>query len=491
MDDTSARFKNSEYLQELTIPKIQEQLKNGGNSTVMCYGQTSSGKTYNLNLLFPVIVQTIFNYINAESNDNTDVNFTVELSYLQIYNGNVYNLLGKSTKKSRTFSELGELLPKPMGFSMPNPYILVTDMAEVMSHWYDGQKIRATNAHALNQKSSRSHCLLSLTVIKSLNGATLQRSKVTLVDLAGSERLKRTGSTSEQVINEAIHINKSLSSLRRLIEALSEDTPNLPCRDNILSLYLCQNLVDACNILIACVSMETENYNETKNTLEFATIAKKCVVTRANSLMRINKLGNNKTKASKELQQEIVALRIKLDELQGALRVEQQQNVILKKDLDVFYENNSKSFLTNTPESLQNGTVVESGTFNSVISQNPKAETQIRADNRLKKLERQITSFSKLLKDREQEAIVLEKAQGTNQYDVDEQERNEQIEKVIDLLNTAINNPENCNANELYGCANEILDVILWCKERYNESQQQIQQYECNLLASQKICICI
>ncbi|EAN81983.1 kinesin, putative, partial [Trypanosoma cruzi] len=102
------------------VPGIIDQLKTGFNACVLCYGQTGSGKTHTINVLIPAFITALFDALDAE-------NDIVEVSYIQVYNNNVYNLLGENK------SEHGVILHKPRGTLVTEPRYLLRDAADAKS----------------------------------------------------------------------------------------------------------------------------------------------------------------------------------------------------------------------------------------------------------------------------------------------------------------------------------------------------------------------
>ncbi|CUG91833.1 kinesin, putative [Bodo saltans] len=361
------------------IPNVVDQLRCGYNAAILCYGQTGSGKTFTMQQMTTALTEAVFGppaaavtvlepvIAMAHSGSSTTdgrgvspiaipssvssnaatatplVDMTrdiVEMSYIQIYGNRSYDLLLSNTNGRGAVSRngpnnnnadpWGEPLPKPRGVLVSEPYVLIQNVADFQSKVRDAQSRRVTSQHALNPVSSRSHSLLSLRISKCVNGTPVQTVKVTLVDLAGSERVKKSGVVGEN-LDEAIAINKSLSVLHQVIKGAADpDTSGvLPIRESILTLYLAPVLTNSYFFLIATISLEASNYSETKSTLDFATTAKKCVITRTRSMQVADRFRTNRAQEAIELQlqQEIETLRQRVELLQAELELEKQQKL--------------------------------------------------------------------------------------------------------------------------------------------------------------------
>ena len=138
-----------------------------------------------------------------------------------------------------------------------------------------GNYLRKINSTSLNQVSSRSHCIFTLN-IKGKNLSTLAEvySKIHLVDLAGSERVSKSLAEG-QVLTEAKSINLSLTYLEQVIVALNSKSKvknkHIPYRNSLLTTLLRDSLGGNCKtVMIATVSMESNNAEETVSTLRFS-----------------------------------------------------------------------------------------------------------------------------------------------------------------------------------------------------------------------------
>ena len=262
--------------------EAESRLLHGYNATLLCYGQTGSGKTYTLNHLLPSMTEACFDWVQREQAHGA--HFTTEVSYLQIYMDTVYDLLSGSKEQSRgmTLDHKGKTLD-----ALPKNFVGVRSAAEAVALVKRGNKYRATNQHALNDKSSRSHTLFFLTLTRTTKGSSVStQSTLLLVDLAGSERAHKTKAKGS-VFEEGKSINMALTTLGRVMEGLSKGDRSIPYRENILTMYLKETLTNSFFSLICCCSSDARDSDETRCTLNFGSVAKQVVISRkTNELLK-------------------------------------------------------------------------------------------------------------------------------------------------------------------------------------------------------------
>jgi kinesin family protein 6/9 len=247
----------------------------GYNATVMCYGQTGAGKTFTMTGarssyaqrgLVPRALADLFKRVHQAPGTL----MTCRVSYLEIYNELICDLLHPETKPS----ELAMSDDPAAGVVVKNlSSHLVSSEEDAMRLLFEGEHVRAVAEHRLNRQSSRSHTVfsVSLEIRDTTEHGTLTRSKLNLVDLAGSERLDKTKS-SGSVAKEAQHINKSLSFLEQVIIALGDaQSKHVPYRSSKLTHVLKDSLGGNCKTaLVANVWGETSHVEETTGTCKFA-----------------------------------------------------------------------------------------------------------------------------------------------------------------------------------------------------------------------------
>ncbi|CAK0839614.1 unnamed protein product, partial [Prorocentrum cordatum] len=270
----------------------------GFHATVFAYGQTGSGKTYTMEGvdgqgvdsgdaagrgLAPRAVLGLFRRVEQSRLASSDV-LTVKLSFLQLYQEQVYDLLNPVHAGAGAPAGAGRGLrlrwnPHQSAAVVENLFVFeCSSAAEALGFYRAGVRSRAVASHKMNQASSRSHCILTLTVERSsTEGSDLRVSKLTLVDLAGSERQSGTGATG-QTFRESISINQSLFVLRKVITALAQRQGSslapLPYRESKLTTLL-RDAVGGSSftLMMACLSPSDAHLDENLSTLHYAATA--------------------------------------------------------------------------------------------------------------------------------------------------------------------------------------------------------------------------
>ncbi len=260
---------------------IVDAVLEGYNGTVFAYGQTGTGKTFTmegvrdkpeLRGIIPNSFAHIFGHIAKLEGD---IKFLVLVSYLEIYNEDVRDLLGKDDSQRLEIKE------------RPDIGVYVKDLTKTVCKNADemervmtlGNKSRSTGATNMNADSSRSHAIFSVVIEcsdKGPDGADrLRAGKLHLVDLAGSERQSKTGATGIR-LKEATKINLSLSTLGNVISALVDGkSTHIPYRNSKLTRLLQDSLGgNSKTVMVANVGPADYNYDETISTLRYATRAK-------------------------------------------------------------------------------------------------------------------------------------------------------------------------------------------------------------------------
>jgi len=230
----------------------------------------------------------------------------VRVSYLEIYNENVRDLLSKNPKNNLDLHED----PDRGVYVKDLSYFAVKKPSEVFEVMKIGQKNRSTGETNMNARSSRSHSLFTITVERSDMGADKKQhirvGKLNMVDLAGSERIAKTGATGDR-LKEATKINLSLSTLCHVISTLTDPKATyIPYRDSRLTRLLQDSLGgNTKTVMIANIGPADYNFDETLNTLRYASRAKNI-----KNKPRINE--DPKDALLREYQDEITKLRDQL-----------------------------------------------------------------------------------------------------------------------------------------------------------------------------------
>ncbi|XP_023363565.1 kinesin-like protein KIF16B isoform X3 [Otolemur garnettii] len=267
----------------------------GYNACVFAYGQTGSGKSYTMMGdagdcgLIPRICEGLFSRIN-ETTRWDEASFRTEVSYLEIYNERVRDLLRR--KSSKTFNLRVREHPKEGPYVEDLSKHLVQNYGDVEELMDAGNINRTTAATGMNDVSSRSHAIFTIKFTQAKFDSEMPCetvSKIHLVDLAGSERADATGATGVR-LKEGGNINKSLVTLGNVISSLadlSQDAANplvkkkqvfVPYRDSVLTWLLKDSLGgNSKTIMIATISPADVNYGETLSTLRYANRAKNII----------------------------------------------------------------------------------------------------------------------------------------------------------------------------------------------------------------------
>ncbi|XP_037937469.1 kinesin-like protein KIF3A [Teleopsis dalmanni] len=297
-----------------TARPIVEKVLEGYNGTILAYGQTGTGKTYTMSGnpdspqtkgIIPNAFAHIFGHI-AKARENQK--FLVRVSYMEIYNEEVRDLLGKDVSKSLEVKErpdIGVFVKDLSGYVVHN----ADDLENIMRL---GNKNRAVGATQMNEESSRSHAIFSITVESSELGEEgiqhVRMGKLQLVDLAGSERQSKTQATGQR-LKEATKINLSLSVLGNVISALVDGkSTHIPYRNSKLTRLLQDSLGgNSKTVMCATIGPADSNYSETISTLRYASRAKNI-----QNRMHINE--EPKDALLRHFQEEIERLRKQLEE---------------------------------------------------------------------------------------------------------------------------------------------------------------------------------
>lgn len=259
---------------------LVEGVTEGYNGTIFAYGQTGCGKSFTMQgITNPAtqrgIIPRAFDHIFETVSVADATKFLIHASYLEIYNEEIRDLLGKDVKAKLDLKEHPEKGVYVNSLSM-HPVHNVTECERIMEK---GWKNRATGATLMNADSSRSHSIFTINlemIQQDEDGEEhIRAGKLNLVDLAGSERQSKTGSTGDR-LKEATKINLSLSALGNVISALVDaKTKHIPYRDSKLTRLLQDSLGgNTKTLMVACLSPADNNYEETLSTLRYANRAK-------------------------------------------------------------------------------------------------------------------------------------------------------------------------------------------------------------------------
>ncbi|XP_072765533.1 kinesin-like protein KIF13A isoform X4 [Anoplolepis gracilipes] len=310
----------------------------GYNACIFAYGQTGSGKSYTMmgsgenKGIIPRLCDSLFDMIAKQQ--SSELTYKVEVSYMEIYNEKVHDLLDpKQNKQSLKVREHNVLGPYVDGLSQ----LAVTSFQDIDNLMAEGNKSRTVAATNMNSESSRSHAVFSViltqTLTDSKSGVSGEKvSRMSLVDLAGSERAVKTGAVGDR-LKEGSNINKSLTTLGLVISKLADQNSVnnnkkkdnfVPYRDSVLTWLLKDNLGgNSKTVMVATISPAADNYEETLSTLRYADRAKRIV-----NHAVVNEDPN--ARIIRELRQEVETLKEMLLHATGSI-VGQQRTDITEK----------------------------------------------------------------------------------------------------------------------------------------------------------------
>ncbi|KAJ3110306.1 Kinesin-like protein kif9 [Phlyctochytrium bullatum] len=249
------------------------------SGTIMAYGQTGAGKTFTMtgateNYKHRGIIPRAISHVFREISDRPQLASTVRISYLEIYNEQIVDLLaslGESQDENLAVVEDKNGISHVKGSTVQ----VVCNEEEALNLLFEGETNRSIAEHHLNKSSTRSHCIFTIQIESRSRVESTERvltSKLNLVDLAGSERVSKT-QTHGLSLKEAMYINKSLTFLEQVIIALADKKrEHIPYRQSKLTHVLRDSLGGNCNtLMIANIWGEKDHIEETISTLRFAT----------------------------------------------------------------------------------------------------------------------------------------------------------------------------------------------------------------------------
>jgi kinesin family protein C2/C3 len=324
----------------------------GFNACIFAYGQTGSGKTYTMegspmNSQYGIsyrTIQKVFTLLNLRSQqqkaaaniagERKGFQFKLQLGMLEIYNDEIYDLLrahagvGSKADQKREARKAGVKATLDIKRSADGRIEVpdltkepVTSIEDVMALLKKGNASRSTAATNLNSTSSRSHMVLAVEVESGLDGEPSNKGILYLVDLAGSERVRKSQVEGEH-LKEATHINKSLSALGNVMEALDRKASHVPYRDSKLT-YLLQDAIggNSRTMMVVTVCPTDIAFDESVHALQFATRVRR---------IQIGAAQRNVT--SKNLEETIKSLTTEMKQLSKAKDKSESQLTSLKRD---------------------------------------------------------------------------------------------------------------------------------------------------------------
>lgn len=277
---------NNELVYMRSARSLVEAAFKGYNCTIFLYGQTGTGKTYTHSSLSLNSFAHIFRLIQ---DSNMQASFLIRASYYELYNEDIRDLLKSSDSPNKPL-ELRESKERGVYIKDLSSY-LVNNLAELEKLKRLGDRQRATASTMMNEHSSRSHSIFTITIeavddpvsskekdnpTTKIKRNSVRMGRLNLIDLAGSERQSKSGSSGTR-LKEASRINLSLTCLSLVIRALTDpNSTHIPYRNSKLTRLLSNSLGgNSKTLLIACISPDNSSFDETLNTLRFSQRTKK------------------------------------------------------------------------------------------------------------------------------------------------------------------------------------------------------------------------
>ncbi|XP_022084311.1 kinesin-like protein KIF14 isoform X2 [Acanthaster planci] len=324
-DRVKGQYSGQEMVYERLGRPLLDNAFEGYNTCLFAYGQTGSGKSYtimgynNETGIIPRFCRELFRRID-ENGQEQRAKYTIEISFFEIYNEKIHDLLAASTDTDKDAGKKRATL-KVREHPVLGPYVeglstFVANSYGDIHSWIElGNKQRATAATGMNDKSSRSHSVFTIVMTKTkaeiIEGDEHTHnvtSKINLVDLAGSERCISAQTTGDR-LKEGANINKSLLTLGKVISHLAENSALrrkkffIPYRDSVLTWLLKESLGgNSKTAMIATISPSSLHVEETLSTLRYAKQARSII-----NLAKVNE--DPKARLIRELRAEIERLR--------------------------------------------------------------------------------------------------------------------------------------------------------------------------------------
>ncbi|XP_038689595.1 kinesin-like protein KIN-14L [Tripterygium wilfordii] len=350
-----------------TQPLIRSVM-DGYNVCIFAYGQTGSGKTYTMSGPSGGSAEDMgINYLALNdlfkmSNMRKDIiSYDIHVQMVEIYNEQVRDLLAEdsSTPKLEIRSCTSD-----NGFSLPDATIhSVKSTTDVLNLMKLGEVNRVVSSTAMNNRSSRSHSVLTVHVQGEDTSGGSIRSRLHLVDLAGSERVDKSEVTGDR-LKEAQHINKSLSCLGDVITALAQKNSHIPYRNSKLTLLLQDSLGGrAKTLMFAHVSPEGDSFGETVGTLKFA--------------QRVSTVELGAARANKE-SSEVMQLKEQIESLKKALADKEAHSAQFSKTNELRSPSERpKGMIDRTPPrarrvSIENCSATKTEKLEAITEQTPR-----------------------------------------------------------------------------------------------------------------------
>ncbi|EJK63081.1 hypothetical protein THAOC_16283 [Thalassiosira oceanica] len=402
----------------------------GYNACIFAYGQTGSGKTFTMEgdevqqgisqrtikKIFTLLEEKSIRHLSQQHPDRFE--YIVKIGMLEIYNDEVYDLLdpsfvaassGSPRKKPLDVRQSADNTVEVPGLRQEH----VCSVDEVLKALDRGNANRATASTNLNEHSSRSHMILHVDITSGV-GETKCRGSLYLIDLAGSERVRKS-EVEGQALKEAQHINKSLSALGNVMEALDRKASHVPYRDSKLTHLLTNSLGgNSRTMMIMTACPHNESYDETTFALKFAT-----------RVRRINLGSAQRNILSKNLEETVKQLNQEKSQLSKAKERSDAQLFSLKKEKERIEDKLSRASLAraNSKDEMRTLSVLRQANTDATArwqkEKNAREEKSAelgklqeeyqKSQRELRNVKRGLESLSKKSEDKDDEIFKLKK----------------------------------------------------------------------------------
>lgn len=328
-DNVCGQSASNKDVFETTTKDMLSSLMEGYNCSVFVYGATGAGKTFTMigSNEHPGItyltMEHLFYTINSFEKERE---FDIGVSYIEVYNENVYDLLKPSNTplQLREDSKYGVMVA---GLTLNN----IKTARELLNMLENGNKNRTQHPTDANAESSRSHAVFQVYVkMRYKTSSQLRLVKLSMIDLAGSERASATGCVGDR-FKEGANINKSLLSLGNCINKLADGSSYIPYRDSKLTRLLKDSLGGNCKtVMIANVSPSSLSYEDTYNTLKYAARANKIQLSIKKNIVDGDMRLSQYVKINEELKKKVKELEAKLS-LSSVKQVQKEPDLAKEK----------------------------------------------------------------------------------------------------------------------------------------------------------------
>ncbi|XP_050541845.1 kinesin-like protein KIF18A isoform X2 [Daktulosphaira vitifoliae] len=290
---------------------LLDKLLNGYNCSVFVYGATGAGKTFTMlgnDSNYGITYLTMKDLYEKVNEQQETKKFEIYVSYLEVYNEMVYDLL-VNEKKPLFLRECGNTT-SVAGISIK----MVNNVDELIEMLRRGNDNRTQHPTDANAESSRSHALFQVYIQMTYKHTDqVKMAKLSMVDLAGSER---ASSNKGMRFKEGSNINKSLLALGNCINNLSDGLRHIPYRDSKLTRLLKDSLGGNCKtLMISCVSPEVSSYEDTHNTLKYAARAMKIKSNLKENVLSVNHPPAHYLKIISGLEDEVQKLKTRYEDV--------------------------------------------------------------------------------------------------------------------------------------------------------------------------------